>query len=52
VFIIQIGALKVKDLLDVATAEVLIRFVLKEVEMAWRVKFAESQQYEYKPGVD
>jgi len=39
---VQIGALKVKELLEIASAETLIHFMLKEVEMAWRMKFGES----------
>jgi hypothetical protein len=33
--------MKVKELLEVANPEVLIHFMLKEVEMAWRMKFSE-----------
>ena len=41
----QIGApLKVKELLEVASAEVLIHFMLKEVEHTWRIKFSESKE--------
>ena len=41
-----------KELLECASAETLIHFMLKEVEMAWRMKFGECQQFEYKGGVD
>jgi hypothetical protein len=33
--------MKVKELLEVASAEVLIHYMLKEIEMAWRTKFSE-----------
>ncbi len=46
------GNLKVKELLEIASAEVLIHFMLKEIEMAWRMKFGECQSFVYKDGVD
>jgi hypothetical protein len=52
VFILQLGNLKVKELLEVASAELLIRYMLKEVEMCWRLKFSDSQSYVYSKGVD
>lgn len=52
IFILQVGNLKVKELLEVASAEALIHFMLKEVEMAWRMKFSECQSFVYKDGVD
>jgi hypothetical protein len=52
VFILQVGALKVKELLEVASADALIHFMLKEVEMAWRMKFSECQSFVNKDGVD
>jgi hypothetical protein len=51
VFILQVGNLKVKELLEVASAEVLIHYMLKEVEVAWRMKFSECQSV-YSKGVD
>ena len=39
-------------MLEVANADMLIHYMLKEVEMAWRNKFVESQQFVYKAGVD
>ena len=41
-----------KELLEEASAEVLIHFMLKEVEVAWRMKFSECQSYVYPKGVD
>lgn len=46
------GALKIKELLECASAEVIIHYVLKEIEMAWRMKFSECQSFVYKDGVD
>lgn len=48
----QVGSLKVKELLECASAETLIHFMLKELEMAWRMKFGECQSLVYKEGVD
>jgi hypothetical protein len=47
-----LGAIKTKELLEIASAETLIHFMLKEIEMAWRMKFGECQALEYKEGVD
>lgn len=52
IFIVEIGSIKLKELFEVASAEALIHFMLKEVEMAWRIKFGESQSFVYKDGVD
>ena len=41
-----------KELLECASAEVLIHYMLKEIEMAWRMKFGECQSFVYKHGVD
>jgi hypothetical protein len=38
---VQLGAIKIKELLEVASAENLIHFMLKEIEMVWRMKFGE-----------
>ena len=43
-FILQVGSLKVKELLDAFQADVLIRYMLKELEDAWRSKFDECAQ--------
>jgi hypothetical protein len=42
----------VKELLEVATAETLIRFMLKEVEHTWRIKFNDCKEQLYPAGVD
>lgn len=44
--------MKVKELLDCASAEVLIHYMLKEIEMVWRMKFGECQSFVHKEGVD
>ncbi len=41
-----------KELLECANAEVLIHFMLKELEMAWRMKFSDCKEAVYKDGVD
>jgi len=51
-FIIQLGAIKAKELLDCSSADVLIHYMLKELEMAWRMKFSDCQEGVYKDGVD
>lgn len=51
-FIIQLGAIKVKELLECANADVLIHYMLKELEMAWRMKFSDCKEAVYKSGVD
>jgi hypothetical protein len=38
--------------LDVATADTLIRYLLKEVENTWRVKFGECKELVHKEGVE
>ncbi len=35
-FILQVGAIKVKELLDTFQPDVLIRYMLKELEHTWR----------------
>jgi hypothetical protein len=37
-----VGAIKIKELLDAASAETLIRYFIKEIEHTWRIKFSES----------
>jgi hypothetical protein len=32
---------KVKELLEVASADILIHYFLKEIEVCWRMKFSE-----------
>jgi hypothetical protein len=51
-FILQVGQIKVKELLECSSAEVLIHYMLKEVEMAWRLKFPDCQDAVHKEGVD
>jgi hypothetical protein len=46
------GQIRIKELLEVASAETLIRYMLKEVEHTWRIKFSECQQLVYKGGVE
>ena len=41
-----------KELLEVATADVLIHYMLKEIEHTWRVKFNDCKELVYKAGVD
>ena len=41
----QVGQTKVKELLEIASAEVLIHYMLKEVEHTWRIKFNEIKEY-------
>lgn len=52
ILIIQLGQLKIKELLEIASAETLIRFMLKEVEHTWRNKFSDCQELVYKGGVE
>mmetsp|Transcript_13548 Transcript_13548/g.13282 ORF Transcript_13548/g.13282 Transcript_13548/m.13282 type:complete len:174 (+) Transcript_13548:26-547(+) len=52
IFILQCGATKIKELLEVASADTLIRYMLKEVEDTWRCKFGECRDILKKPGVD
>jgi hypothetical protein len=49
---VQLGQVRVKELLECTSAEILIHYLLKEVELLWRMKFAECQQLAYKAGVD
>jgi hypothetical protein len=42
----------VKELLEAASTDVLIKYMLKEVEMAWRMKFSDCKDAVYKDGVD
>lgn len=51
-FILQFGAIKVKELLEVATPDILIHFFLKEVEVCWRMKFPECAGTSNKDSVD
>lgn len=51
-FILQVGNLKVKELLEVASAEVLIHYMLKEVELTWRNRFGDCQSALGLDGVD
>lgn len=48
----QIGQTKVKELLEVATAETLIHYMLKEIEHTWRIKFSDCKEFVNKEGVD
>lgn len=41
-----------KELLESASADVLIKYFLKEVEVCWRMKFSECQAFINKDGVD
>ena len=41
-----------KELLEAASAETLIRYFLKEIEHTWRVKFGECKDSVYPSGVD
>jgi hypothetical protein len=50
--VIQFGSTKIKELLEIATADTLIRYLLKEVEHTWRVKFGECKELVYKEGVE
>lgn len=52
IFIVQIGQTKVKELLEVATAETLIHYMLKEIEHTWRIKFSDCKEFVNKEGVD
>ena len=38
--------------MDIATADTLIRYLLKEVENTWRVKFGECKELVHKEGVE
>ena len=51
-FILQVGQIRVKELLEAASADVLIKYMLKEVEMAWRMKFSDCKDAVYSAGVD
>lgn len=48
----QLGSIKIKELLEIAKADTLIHYMLKEVEHTWRVKFSECKELVYKAGVD
>jgi len=39
-------------LFEIASADVLIRYMLKEVEHTWRNKFSDCKDLVYKEGVD
>ena len=52
IFIVQFGNIKIKELLEIASADILIRYMLKEVEHTWRIKFNECTELAYKGGVD
>jgi len=49
---VKLGAINVKGLLEVAPVETVIKFMLKEVEHAWRVKFQECQTLVHPATVD
>lgn len=44
--------MKIKDLLESASAETLIHYMIKEIEHTWRIKFIECQQLVNKEGVE
>jgi len=39
-----LGATKVKELLEIASADVLIHYMLREIEHTWRIKFSEIKE--------
>ncbi len=51
-YILQLGATKPKELLESATADTLIKFMIREVEHTWRHKFPECKEYRNPDGVD
>lgn len=48
----QVGQIKIKELFEVANAETLIRYMLKEIEHTWRIKFGDCKEFIYKAGVE
>ena len=45
--IVQLGRIIIKDLVEVASTKVLIRYMLKEVEHTWRAKFPDCQSDQF-----
>ena len=41
-----------KEILDTASAETLIHYMLKEIEHTWRIKFSDCKEFVNKEGVD
>ena len=48
----QIGQTRVKEILETASAETLIHYMLKEIEHTWRIKFSDCKEFVNKEGVD
>ena len=45
--IVQLGRITIKDLIEVASTKVLIRYMLKEIEHTWRVKFPDCNSDQF-----
>lgn len=41
-----------KEILETASAETLIHYMLKEIEHTWRIKFSDCKEFVNKEGVD
>ena len=46
------GNIRVKELLECASVNILMQYMLKEIEQAWRMKFSECESLVHKAGVD
>jgi hypothetical protein len=50
--LVQLGRIIIKDLMEVASTNVLIRYILKEVEHTWRCKFPDCRSEQFTMIVD
>jgi len=50
----QVGQIKLMELMDSLhnSTDILVHFMIKELEHTWRVKFPDSKEFIYKNGVD
>ncbi len=49
---VQLGKMKIKELLDCSGTEIIIKYILKEIEHTWIRRFGDCTEYFNKEGVD